>query len=254
MIPYLHRTGRKRKRSRKFKPGYDRTAGLYGRFRKRRKTNRTEQKFYDIDIAGPSNEPLTEAGFHPSQGGAGPSTTCETIIDIPQGTGESQRIGRKITIVAIHLRLIFVFDESEQTDMTAGLHTHDTIRVMIYLDKQCNGTTANATDILVTDHYLSFRNITNSSRFRIISDKIFDFNTSASAAGGNLDQVSVMAHKNKTLKLSYKLKIPIEYSGTTGNITEIRSNNIGILLWAANSDGRTIIANDSRARIRFTDK
>lgn len=45
-----------------------------------------------------------------------------------------------------------------------------------------------------------------------------------------------------------KCNVPLEFSSTTGAITEIRSNNIGVLLISAEGTAKF----DSSIRIRFT--
>ncbi len=249
MLPYLNRTGRKRKRSRKFKPGYDRTGGLYGRFRKRRKTNKTEQKFYDITLP---QQTIPKLGQPLDITGGGPSPTTITLVDIAQGTSASQRIGRKITITQIHVRLIFTYTGTTIVgSLGASQLCNDTIRVMLYQDKQCNGQSAIATDLLQEDNLRGFRNINNTARFRILVDKTFDFNTQTTGAGGNTNQDSIIDYKNKKCYFSKLVKIPMEYSGVTGSITEMRSNNIGIITW---SEHGTTEIHESRMRIRYTDK
>ena len=250
MIPYLNRLRRSRKRKRKFKPGYDRTGGFYGRFRKRRKRNNTERKFYDLTLAGDVVVPQGPA--FPTLNGAGPNSNTSTLIDISQGTGESQRIGRKCTITSIHVRFIFLFKNAGETTYTSGLRAHETTRIVLYQDKQCNGQAITGSDLLKGNKLTSFRNIANSARFRILVDKTFDFNTTASAAGNGTTNVSQQNHKNKKCYFSKIVNIPIEYSATTGALTELRSNNIGLLTWSMN--GYTSLDNDSRIRIRFIDK
>ncbi len=178
--------------------------------------------------------------------------TSTTICDIPQGTGESQRIGRKCTITNIHWKQPLEFNQNPETDISAGIYAHETIRIIIYWDKQCNGAAATALDILEANNYHSFRNLANSKRFNILYDKTKNYNTTASAGGNGTTMKSQIAHKNWMLRINLKCFIPIEYNGVTGALSEIRSNNIGIIAFAKEG-GLRLSLDTGTIRIRFID-
>ena len=91
-----------------------------------------EKKFLNIDITG---ETIPIGSVHLNKSGVAGETI--TLNDIPQGTGESQRIGRKCTITKILARLEFKFlSDVEATNPNATSRTFDTIRIMLYWDKQ----------------------------------------------------------------------------------------------------------------------
>lgn len=218
------RAAKRRGRYARPRRGYTRTAGYYGRFQ----PSGSEKKFFD------TTDTVTV------------STSSEIVPSlnlVPQDDTESGRIGRKITIKNIHLNGIF--EHKATTD--AGTATQG--RIILYQDKQCNGTAAASTDILQSATPLSYRNLSESSRFNILWDKKFTLNTlvhDGSAFGSVIRQ----------FKKSIKCNIPIEFdaSATTGAITTIRSNNIGILFVDTHTTGGA--ASDSylfQARIRYTD-
>lgn len=207
-------------------PGYTRQSGFYGRF-----GVGGELKFHDLDI--------TDATV-----AAGGTIGIDSINKIPQGVTEVQRIGRKCTIRSINWRFRMTLPE---LDAVADPAAPDVIRVILYLDKQANGATAAVTDILESDDYQSFNNLANKSRFRTLMDREYDLNYSNLASDG----AGVVSASATTISdtLFKKCNIPIEFDSTTGAITEIRSNNIGVLLL-----GRAGIAGfDSKMRVRFSD-
>ncbi len=159
---------------------------------------------------------------------------------VPQGTGESERIGRKMTIRSIDWR--FTIRKLQET----GAVGSDTVRVIMFLDTQANGAAAVPGDILEATDYQAFYNLTNSGRFRILMDRTYDSNVKAGSGNGSVDQT--FSHQIHG-RFSKKCSIPIEYSSTTGAITEIRSNNIGVVLFAERDQGSDFV---SRIRIRFT--
>ncbi len=165
---------------------------------------------------------------------------------IPQGVTEDSRIGRKCVISRLHLKGDVVLVG------TAGAITglRDRVRLIIYIDKQANGATAAVLDILETADVLSFRNLSNTGRFRVLSDQVKVMN--CMSGGGNVGGADCnfgeqIASWNVNLT---GLNIPIEFSDTTGALTEVRSNNIGILAIAEQNGSSTCKFN---ARVRFKD-
>lgn len=217
------------KRRRTFVPGRDRTSGYYGRFAGSRGLG--ELKFWDLEI----NQTVTAAG-----GAITPSLNL-----IPQGVTESQRVGRKCTIKAIHWKWQLVLPE---TDAVTDPASPCTVRMIVYQDKQCNGAAATSANILEDANYQSFRNLSNTSRFNIFMDKTVQLNYMGGMASDGAGVVSqVRTAKNGTF--NKKCSIPIEFDSTTGAITEIRSNNLGVLIVA--NDAIAIM--DSKVRLRFSD-
>ena len=117
------------------------------------------------------------------------------------------------------------------------------------LDKQCNGGQADGDDLLEDPALiLNYRNIANTGRFQTLYDKTFNWNTTAGVGGG---PNSARITKQYLVKINKKVYIPIEFSSTTGGITEIKSNNIGLLVWS--KEGRVEVEAASQLRIRFID-
>lgn len=146
---------------------------------------------------------------------------------IPQGVTECQRVGRKCTIKNIGWRFTMKIFQT-----TVAGDTSEVIRVILYVDKQCNGATAAITDLLETDSFQSFNNLSNKSRFRTLMDRTYALHSTAggtSAAG-----VHQVFEQNISDSFYKKMNLPIEFSGINGVIGEIRSNNIGILILVEN--------------------
>ncbi len=214
--------GPRRKRQappRKFQEFRGRTAVLGG-----------ELKFHDVDL---DDAAVATAG-----------TITPTINIIPQGVEEDGRVGRKCTITHINWRYNVSLLEQ---DAGATPRNGDTVRVIMFLDKQANGATAAVTDILESADWQSFNNLSNSGRFRTLHDKTYDLNylTLASDAAGVVSSAEV----NIEDAFYKKCSIPIEFSAATGAITEIRSNNIGVLLISRSGAGGFV----SKIRLRFSD-
>lgn len=161
-----------------------------------------------------------------------------SFVRIAQGDGESNRDGRKCCIKKICWRYRVQLADAG----TAGTAT-ETVRVIMYLDKQTNGAAATVTDILEADDFQSFNNLANKSRFRILYDQTLTINlTGAEAATALTKRVNKQFYKN--------CSIPIEFNNaaTTGALATVRSNNIGILL--ISESGRASLTGVLRLRFQ----
>lgn len=203
--------------------GYVRTAGYYGA-----SGTNLELKFHDVDS---DNAAIGTAGDIEA-----------TINIIPQGITEIERIGRKCTLKAINWRYtLYLADQ----DAAAVVKESDTARLILYLDTQTNGATAAVLDILETANFQSFNNLVNKGRFQILMDRTEDLNVLAMASDGT----GLMSNGANRVSRSFykKCNIPLEFSADTGALTEMRSNNIGLLAISR----RGTVTLDSKFRLRF---
>ena len=203
---------------RAFRRGFDRTSGLLGFA-----TQSREVKYIDGDI---TDALVATAGFIDA-----------TMCDIAQGVAAQQRVGRKCTITQIGVKFAIKLPST-----TTATSTSDIVRVMFVVDKQTNAAAPTVANILQAADLLSFNNLTNSQRFRTLMDRNYAINSSG---GDSTDSNETQIHDT----FFKKLNLPIEYAGTTGDIGEIRSNNIICLL--ISTDG--LCAFDAKFRLRFTD-
>lgn len=208
-------------KKRKIVPGYTRTGGYYGRFRRG-----SELKFFDTTLS-----------FTIDLTGEVPATG--QLVLIPQGVTESTRVGRKCVIKSIQLR--------GQVRYTPGAGTNaDAIGfVYLVLDKQCNGAAAAVTDVLTSNVLpTALINLSNSERFVIIKRFKWVFNSTSGVS-------TAFGPSAKVFDYFKKCNIPIEFSSTTGAIGEIRSNNLFLLAGATIEDDTITVS--GTCRVRFSD-
>lgn len=196
--------------------GKVRFGGNYG------KASAGELKFHDVQVLCPNVSPA--AGF------AFPSLNI-----IPQGDGQSERNGRKIVVRKISMR--GSFDSAIQEIGTTRM------RLIVALDKQCNGAAASVDTLLTGADIDSFRNLDNSPRFKVLLDKNVDIqpntNRTVSVATGITSETCSV---HKTFKWNKNVNIPIIYDSSlaTGVLSTIRSNNLFCVVLAetvaANAD------------------
>ncbi len=206
--------------------GTFRQSGYYGRYNQPGDQG-AELKFHDLDI----NDAVV------AQNGTIAEDSCNAIA---QGVTEVQRIGRKCIIRSINWR--FELSMPGAANIAAGA---DTVRVILYQDKQANGATATVTGILESDDFQSFNNLANKSRFHTLMDRQYSLQSwgGSNAASEEIGPIQVQD------TLFKKCNIPIEFDSTTGAITEVRSNNIGVLLLGRGG----VMGFASKMRLRFSD-
>ncbi len=170
------------------------------------------------------------------------STSVNSSLNlIVQGVGESQRIGRKITIrkVTTHLH-VFI------NAPTNNAITHDTLIICLMLDTQANGGNPAIGDIVEnTTDYQSFRNLSNKGRFITLWRRQFNMHAPAAAGDGTTNLYTEMG---QDVTISHNCSIPIEYDLTTGVISAVQSNNLFILAVTAHD----LMGYRTFNRIRFT--
>lgn len=217
----------KKKQPARFVAGRDRQVGLYGRF----PPTGGELKYQDDSF----NLTLVPAT----------GSVLDSILAIAEGTAPYERVGRKITLRSFHIRYDALLPPSSVA--TAGTPNQaDSLRVIVFLDKQCNGAVAAVTDLLAVTNIRSYRNITNTNRFRVLYDEVTDLNPQ-NMTFRSTDTLSSAVNVSKIVNL--KMNIPVEYSSITGVTSGIRSNNIGILVITRN-DKATFKA---QYRVRYSD-
>ncbi len=200
----------------------------YGKKKKRARyadfqTKTEELKFHDLDI----NDTVIAAGGN---------IAASSVLLIAAGDTESTRDGRKMTVKKIGWKFLI------NMEAATGTISSETVRVILYLDSQANGATAAVTDLLASDDFQSFNNLSNSRRFRTLMDRTYSLNI-PSCQGTTTSGMEFAINDS----FYHTCNIPIEYSATAGALTELRSNNIGVLLLAEVGIARF----ESKMRVRF---
>lgn len=211
--------------------GYLRTGGQYGRYLGNGGLRGiTEKKFNDTFVS-----------TTPAPGG----TINSTMLVIPQGTGEQERIGNKIVVTQIHMRGVFRYQNTTSTDYAASGALN--LRLLLVLDKQANGVIPNAGDILFSissGPTFAFNRISNKDRFVVLKDI-------RKTLVGNYTIGGVPAATQEDFECHIKCRLPIMYGGTTGNYNEMKSNSLLVVSLAEFANQTPNIS--WAARVRFID-
>jgi hypothetical protein len=226
----------------RFLRGYVRRSGVYGRFGRRYQGGRViskpgENKFLDG---------VTGAWITATLAGV---NIWNSLNLIDQGTGECQMIGRIVHIKQILIRMMVRLPDTFNATLNQ-VPGRDTIKLIVVLDRQANGTAASFTDVFEDADINSLRDLENSKRFTILKSKIVTISTVVNNNGTNYYHAEKRGLLNCYLK--FKRGIKIEYSpqaGANRTISEVRSNNI--LVMAISTNGQIQV--NGRFRVRYND-
>jgi len=200
--------------------GYARIGGAYGR------SLRSSLELKEQTNGWTTSSDMTGGDIH-------------NLTEIAQGTSDVTRIGRKITIKKINVRMYGTVDTQG-----GGAISGCIFRFMLVLDQQTNGEVFAIGDLLESAIVNGFRNLNNAERFKVLKDKTVVINPQTQ--NGVTD--SQITHSN-VIKINRKCNIPITYSSTTGDITEVKQNNLYMLCITSSTAGNWI----AHFRLRFAD-
>lgn len=187
--------------------GQTRAGGIYGRFQ----PSGPELKYFDNDL-NLTTINLATAG--------GTLIEDSLLCGIQQGSGANQRIGRKIIVKRLSFRMFVNYKAADDAP------ADNIFRIIIYLDKQANGASTNWQTIFASQSVFAFNNLERKDRFTILKD--FFFKVSPIPYYDSTSNTTLTNIKTTLLKGNIKLNLPIEYSGSTNNVADMVSNNIGI--------------------------
>lgn len=182
-----------------------------------------------------------ELKFHDTSFDVSVPETADTrggCANVAQGTGQSERIGRKIVVKSIQLtgRLRYTPVNISDTATTAYLY--------ILQDNRCDGGNPVATEVFTgSDMSKAFKNLAFASRFKILKRYAIDLNVPQ-----DNESIYVPGALNYNIDFYTKLDIPMEFTGSTGNVSEMTEHNLVVFAGAKDSDGQVRFFGESRIR------
>lgn len=211
---YRNKRGRYIKKRRRYKSSFYR--GIKKKMYKLARQLNVEYKEHNVQFTGNT---------------VSSTMTIQNLNIIDQGTTDITRIGRQIKITRVNIRGVCAINTS--ATMTFA-------RFIVLIDKQVNQAAFSAGDLLfdtsVFDNCVSYINLDNKGRFKILCDKILSL--SPSNAVGKF-------YYNKNLTL------PVVYDGSTSAVADQTSK--ALYLCMVSSEATNTPAVTLHARIRYVD-
>lgn len=165
-----------------------------------------------------------------------PVENSSTLLHIAQGTDFNERLGNDIRVKRVRLHITFV--------IPSGSTSGDLVRLCVVWDKQPNGAAPAVTDFLQYDVFESFQNWFTVNRFRVLFEEVICVNPPTSVIAGQPSVTYLLPWVSQV-----EVSVPVRFSGTTGDISELVSGNI--LVFAISSLGIVETTPSSMSRVYF---
>jgi len=224
----------------RYRKGLTEVSGYYGRFNKRG-IQASEYKFFDTTYNSNDNGKIFDSFW----------TNSESLNLVPQGTGVSQRVGRKFTIRKLNIKGTY----SGRSQLTTVWNAPVKLGIMIVHDKmnnQSSGLTANQVFADSTE-FESPLNMEYTRRFRVLKrwsciiDPVNEF------YNGSAKETKIGSKRFEINLDNLNININMDNGST---ISSVQDNNLCILLYL---DGPDLTQPDNPgklewyARIRYSD-
>lgn len=163
---------------------------------------------------------------------------------IAEGSDNTQRIGRKITMRSLQLKGQVALSQVDLGVVGTYPENADTIRIAIVFDKQANGVAPAVGDVW---------NVSGGAAFAPYSARNMD----------NVDRFDVLMQDQVTLNLSgpgaaivdryLKINLPVRYTGTAGAIANITTGSLYLFALDTNGTGLNQGTFQFTHRVLYTD-
>lgn len=198
-----------------------------------------ERKFLDLN----NNLQLATLAQAAGSGGQSGAVTIGLLNPLIQGTDSTTRIGRKILMKSIQIKLDMALQNAGAGVPDAGRDA-GTVRFMVVYDSQTNGAALAATDVLVVtggSAVVAPMNLNNRERFKIIWDKNRIIDPQGPA------QIFFKLYKKCTLPMIFN-------GGNAGTVADIQTGSIYFLM-VTSSQATAVgtMLGQIYSRIRFID-
>ena len=212
-----------------------------------KKTVGTDRYKDYIDSNGLQLSGSNVATWGTSQGGV-----AQNILDIEEGTGEQERLGKNVNIKDIMWRWYIELPPAQDSANAIDGTTNYGIRIVVVWDYNANGSNASWTEVFANNSYNSFKNLDQGRRFRILKDYkcVIDAQTEWDES---LNQV-IRFRTHKVGAFYFKnLNLNVQYEQADGEVDSRPRGNLIIFCRTNNGDEAAagpII--HGRLRIRYT--
>ncbi len=198
-----------------------------------------ENKFVDYEVAATIDN--SWAGNEIEDG------TALSLSAVAQGDGESNRDGRRMEMLSVHLK---GFVTLNCVETNASPTDSEVVRLILVLDKQTNGAQLNAEDVVTVTTFdvNAWRNLQNSQRFRILKDHIINLQITTATQEAVNDYSSGGMKFPFEMHVVFKKPITVNHTGTTAVIASVADNSIHLI---GVSTHATLVTINYNSRVRF---
>lgn len=243
-----YRGGYGRRRRKRYRKGYNRSGvGSYG-------SPMAENKYYDTTLNRTTTSTNAASAINTLGHGG-----VASFVNVPQGTGVSERIGEKFVVTSIDIR----YHVETDLDVFVGTEAcqETSVKVFLILDRQANGSVPTESDIWDTANgtsdtwHMVYANMDNRKRFKVLKTWNITLQPNTNVGGNGTNMLSVKNRTGANFEYHKKCRIPI-YMNTGAADSDIRSNNL--IMWvqqSGNVRGSTAlnVNHEAQVRVRYVD-
>lgn len=188
-------------------------------------------------------------------------TTNFVLLNYPvPGTGPNQRVGRKICIKSVQIRLTISVIVTV-TGVAPAVTPAAAMRILLVWDKQVNGAASvpAVSDLFATAGTTNaLLNMDNRDRFAILMDKVVSQANTTSTLGFPSQTTGMIASKNVFKKYKKLNHETVFNAGTAGDQSDIVSGGLYLVLCSdaqgSSTNSLEVVNFTGNARIRYEDK
>lgn len=179
----------------------------------------------------------------------------DSINKIAQGDTGYERNGTRINAFKLTLRgAVQVEQHASSTYVNTAPDTHY-FRWIVFIDSQCNGAGASLDDLFQQtpnnlDQFDVFNSLYDTGRFKILMDKFIrvpEAVVTYDETNGQFYAPGRIVHFKKT----FNFQLPIQYGDSYANMSSVRTNNIGMVIFSGNAVKNQALS--YRTRLRYCD-
>lgn len=176
----------------------------------------------------------------------------DNAITIALGNAESDRIGRKCVLKSIYFETYFKLFAITGTVASGAPSAANIVRFVVVQDRQCNGGGISWNSVFNDTNLLALKRMENEMRYKIIYDeKIMLIPPGIGLASSTSDVLStVTPNVERARNFMLRLNLPIEYDGSSGDVTTRRSNSLSYMMYF---DRTHPVLWHVRTRVRYLD-
>lgn len=179
-------------------------------------------------------------------------TANAPLTGVTQGTGQSERDGRKYVVKSIHVTGEVTHEETlAATTIGQGGDPAGDIfaRIILVQDKQCNGADLTPSNVMNagTPIYASQRNLEHHKRFKVLGDKTLVLRKEVNTGG--LTAATTSSFHSAPFSFYKRMVMPITTKDTSAAIGDMTDNAINLII--ASNDKNTKVT--YTCRVRFID-
>lgn len=196
-----------------------------------------ENKYYDTTFPATAMAATAASWASTEMDPATKLTLCCPV----QGTGISDRVGRKIHVTKLKLRGTVGYSVAGSLSSVSSMPE---VRILIVQDLQTNGAQLNGEDVMassataaVANQILTYQNLANFGRFKVLKDKQLDFKTGIAANNASATTISQeLSSISFKCTLKFRKPVVVHFNSTNGGtVADIVDNSFHVLALGSNT-------------------